>query len=197
MLEPTSFEELIRRVRAGDQDAAAELVQRYEPAIRRAVRFRLTDARLGRVLDSMDICQSVFASFFVRTAAGQFDIDQPEQLMKLLVAIARNKLAKQVQCQQRHRRDYRRVQDGEVDEGQFVADDGSPSQIVAAQELLSKADRLLSDDERKLREMRKEGLDWAAIAEQLGSSPEALRKKLARAMDRVAHDLDLDDYNHE
>ena len=145
----------------------------------------------------MDICQSVFASFFVRTAAGQFDIDQPEQLMKLLVAIARNKLAKQVQSQQRHRRDYRRVQDGEVDEGQFVADDGSPSQIVAAQELLSKADRLLSDDERKLREMRKEGLDWAAIAEQLGSSPEALRKKLARAMDRVAHDLDLDDYTHE
>ena len=197
MSETASFDELIRRVRAGDQDAAAELVQRYEPTIRRAVRFRLTDARLGRVLDSMDICQSVFASFFVRTAAGQFDIDQPKQLMKLLVAIAHNKLAKQVQSQQRHRRDYRRVQDGKVDEGQFVADDGSPSQIVAGQELLLKADRLLSEDELKLRELRKEGLDWAAIAEQLGSSPEALRKKLARAMDRVAHELDLDDYCHE
>ena len=75
MSEQTSFEDLIRRVRAGDQDAAADLVKRYEPAIRRAVRFRLTDTRLMRVLDSMDICQSVFASFFVRTANGQFDIE--------------------------------------------------------------------------------------------------------------------------
>jgi RNA polymerase sigma factor (sigma-70 family) len=197
MSEPMSFDELIRRVRAGDQDAATELVQRYEPAIRRAVRFRLADSRLVRVFDSMDICQSVFASFFVRTAAGQFDLEQPDQLLKLLVAIARNKLARQVHNQQRQCRDYRRVEGGELDEGQFADADASPSQIVAGEELLQKADRLLSDEERRLREMRKDGLDWAAIAEQLGSSPEALRKKLARAMDRVAHELDLDDYCHE
>jgi RNA polymerase sigma factor (sigma-70 family) len=197
MSEPMSFDELIRRVRAGDQDAATELVQRYEPAIRRAVRFRLADSRLVRVFDSMDICQSVFASFFVRTAAGQFDLEQPDQLLKLLVAIARNKLARQVHNQQRQCRDYRRVEGGELDEGQFADADASPSQIVAGEELLQKADRLLSEEERKLREMRKDGLDWAAIAEQLGSSPEALRKKLARAMDRVAHELDLDDYCHE
>ena len=197
MPEPTSFDELIRRVRAGEQDAATELVRRYEGSIRRAVRFRLADSRLVRVLDSMDICQSVFASFFVRTAAGQFDIEQPEQLVKLLVAIARNKLAKQVLRQQRQCRDYRRVQPGEIDAEQLADDDPTPSQIVAGEELLRKADRLLSDEERQLRELRKEGLDWAAIAEQLGSSPEALRKKLARAMDRVAHELDLDDYCHE
>jgi hypothetical protein len=40
------FRELIRRVRAGDQDAAAELVRQYEPTIRRVVRVRLTDTRL-------------------------------------------------------------------------------------------------------------------------------------------------------
>lgn len=197
MSEPSSFEDLICRVRAGDQDAATELVQRYEPSIRRAVRFRLADSRLVRLFDSMDICQSVFASFFVRTAAGQFDIDKPEQLLKLLVAIARNKLAKQVHGQQRQCRDYRRLDGGEIDEGQFVAADANPSQIVSGQELLLKADRLLSDEERQLRELRKEGLDWSAIAEQVGGSPEALRKKLARALDRVAHELDLDDYSHE
>ena len=43
MSEGLSFEELLRRVRAGDQAAARELVQRYEPTIRRAVRFRLSD----------------------------------------------------------------------------------------------------------------------------------------------------------
>ncbi len=46
-------------------------------------------------------------------------------------------------------------------------------------------------------ELRKEGLEWTAIAERLGGTAEALRKKLARAVDRVAHQLHLDDYCHE
>jgi hypothetical protein len=68
MPEPPAHDELIRRIRAWDQDAAAELIRRYEPAIRRAVRVRLADARLGNLLESMDICQSVLKSFFVRAS---------------------------------------------------------------------------------------------------------------------------------
>src|SRR5436305_3757208 len=105
----TTFEELIQRVRAGDQDAAGELVRRYEPAIRRAVHFRLGDAHLGGMLDSMDICQSVLASFFVRAASGQYDLQEPEHLLKLLVAMARNKLKFQARKQRAQRRDHRRV----------------------------------------------------------------------------------------
>src|SRR5437588_7544445 len=95
MSDNPSFADFIRRIRAGDQEAAANLVRQYEPTIRRVVRFRLVDARLGAVLDSMDICQSVLASFFVRTASGQFELDGPEDLVKLLVTMARNKLASQ------------------------------------------------------------------------------------------------------
>jgi RNA polymerase sigma-70 factor (ECF subfamily) len=192
-----SFQALLLRVRAGDPEAARLLVQRYEPAIRRAVRFRLADSRLARMLDSMDICQSVLASFFVRTAAGQYDIEQPEQLLKLLVAMARHKLARRVRAEKRQRRDYRRVQAAELDEGGLAAAESSPSQHVAGQELLREADRLLSAEERQLVEMRKAGLEWSAIARQLGGTPEALRKQLARAADRVAHQLHLDDYCHE
>src|SRR5438552_17566387 len=130
MSESDPFQELLDRVRSGDQEAARELVQRYEPAIRRAARVRLGDARLARRLDSMDICQSVLASFFVRVAAGQFDLERPEQLLSLLVAMARNKLATQSRTQGRQRRDFRRVQSAGPDELQFVADDPSPSQQV-------------------------------------------------------------------
>jgi len=77
MTEAPAFEELIRRIRAGDQDAAAVLVKHYEPAIRRAVRFRLADSRLGTLLESMDICQSVMASFFIRAASGQYELQTP------------------------------------------------------------------------------------------------------------------------
>jgi hypothetical protein len=67
---------LFRRVRAWDQETAAELVCRSETAIRRAVRFRLADARPGNLLDSLDICQSVLRSLFVRAARSQYDLER-------------------------------------------------------------------------------------------------------------------------
>ena len=40
----------------------------------------------------MDICQSVLGSFFVRAATGQYKLETPEHLLKLLTTMARNKL---------------------------------------------------------------------------------------------------------
>src|SRR5579885_2113346 len=109
MSDASDFHDLIRRVRAGDEAAAAELVRRYEPAIRRAVRIRLADTRLARAFDSMDVCQSVLASFFVRAALGQYELDAPEQLLKLLATMARHKLADQVDRERAECRDNRRL----------------------------------------------------------------------------------------
>ncbi len=39
----------------------------------REVRLHLEDSRLSRSLDSVDVSQSVLASFFVRAAAGEYD----------------------------------------------------------------------------------------------------------------------------
>ena len=62
MDEPNTFADFVRRIRAGDERAAAELLRHYEPFIRREVRFRLQDRRLQRVFDSQDICQLVLAN---------------------------------------------------------------------------------------------------------------------------------------
>src|SRR4051812_2155900 len=110
MPDPSPFAEFVARVRAGDARAAEELVRRYEPLIRREVRLHLEDRRLGRVFDSMDVCQSVLKSFFVRTAAGQFDLDDPTQLVRLLVTMTRNKLASEARRQHRQKRDNRRAE---------------------------------------------------------------------------------------
>ena len=79
-----SFMNFLDRVRAGDQRAAEELVRMYEPEIRREVRLRMRDPRLRRDFDSVDICQSVLGSFFVRASLGQYDLQKPEDLIKLL-----------------------------------------------------------------------------------------------------------------
>ena len=88
----SSFTDLLQRVRAGDERAAEELFHSYEAQIRRVVRVRLTDPGLRRQLDSVDICQSVMADFFVRVALGRFELETADQLIKLLATMARNKL---------------------------------------------------------------------------------------------------------
>jgi RNA polymerase sigma factor (sigma-70 family) len=192
-LKADDFESLIRRVREGDERAAEDLVRRYEPAIRRAARVRLLDTRLNRLLDSMDICQSVLMSFFVRAASGQYELETPGQLLTLLATMARNKLASQARRQFTHRRDRRRDDGGGDEVGRFVAPGPSPSVQVAARDLLREVRSRLSPEERRLVELRDEGREWSSVAEEVGGTPESLRKKLVRAIDRVAADLGLDD----
>jgi RNA polymerase sigma-70 factor (ECF subfamily) len=190
-LESTSFRDLIRLVRAKDQAAAAELVRRYEPTIRRVARVRLASARLQNAFDSMDICQSVFGSFFVRAALGQYEIETPEELLRLLVSMSRKKVIDQVRKAGAARRDRRRLQAGPPDEFQCVCPNPTPSQQVAADELLREFHLRMTPVERFLAEQRAQGRDWAQIAEEMGGSAEALRKQLARAIDRVSQELNL------
>jgi RNA polymerase sigma-70 factor (ECF subfamily) len=191
MAEQATFEELIRRVRSGDDGAAAELVRRYEPTIRCVARVRLVDDRLRRFFDSTDICQSVLASFFVRAALGQYDLATPDQLLRLLVSMCRRKVAIHAREAGAARRDYRRAVPGDP-VGHLAARDPSPSEQVALGELVGEFRKRLTEEERRLAEQRAAGLDWKQIAAQRGESPEALRKQLTRAVDRVADELGLE-----
>jgi RNA polymerase sigma factor (sigma-70 family) len=192
--EPTT-RELLDRIRAGDGAAAADLVRRYEPEIRRAIRVKLTDPRLRRLLDSLDVCQSVLGNFFVRVAAGQFDLDNPQQLLALLVTMARNKVLDHARRQQADRRDQRRL-GGPLALEQVAGREANPSRIVAGRELLEMVQVRLSAEERDLAEQRAQGRDWAALAAERGVSAEALRKRLTRALDRVAQELGLAEDDH-
>jgi RNA polymerase sigma-70 factor (ECF subfamily) len=198
MSDSPSFAQFVERIRAGDEQAAAELVKRYEPLIRREVRMHLEDRRLSRLFDSMDICQSVLASFFVRTAAGQYDLEQPGQLVKLLVSMTRNKLASAARKQHRQRRDQRRAAaDGGEALAQVAGAGPTPSQYVADQDLLQRFRQGLSDEERSLADLRAEGLGWADVAQRLGGTAQARRMQLTRAVERVARELGLDESVYE
>jgi RNA polymerase sigma-70 factor (ECF subfamily) len=192
MAEEASFSDLINRVRSGDEHAAAELVRRYEPAIRRVVRFRLAPS-LRRFCDSVDICQAVLGKFFVYAANGELELETPEHLMNLLAAMARNEVLKEARKQRAARRDHRRDTGGAVEEREVAAAGETPSQEVAARELLHEVRRRLTGEERRLAELRSAGHDWAAVAAEVGGSPEALRKQLTRAVARAMRQLGLDE----
>ena len=155
MSDHTVFAGFMQRIRSGDEQAARELVERYEPVIRREVKMRLRDPRLYRRVDSADICQSVLASFFMRAAAGQYDLDQPDQLLRLLVVMTRHKLSKQARRHRAEKRDYRQAED--LDRASLEAEPGAeptPSRLVAGRELLETFRARLSEEERMLADLR-------------------------------------------
>src|ERR1700756_3172415 len=139
------FSELIERIRTGDEQAATELVRRYEPEIRREVRFLLRDPFLRRAFDSMDICQSVMGSFFLRAALGEYDLGRPQGLVRLLISMTRNKVVDATRRQRAQRRDHRRSTSLEAVD--LAAATPSPSQVVEGRELLAAFRGRLSAEE--------------------------------------------------
>jgi RNA polymerase sigma-70 factor (ECF subfamily) len=185
-----SFAAFLERLRSGDERAAEELVRQFEPVIRREVRMHLHDPGLYRVLDSMDVCQSVMASFFVRAAAGQYDLNQPKDLLALLVRMARNKVASQA------RKARCRPAAGIADDlllGEVAGPGAGPAQVAAGRDLLRQVLKRLPAAERRLAELRAQGRTWPEISTEVGTSPEACRKQLSRALDDVVRDLGLEE----
>jgi DNA-directed RNA polymerase specialized sigma24 family protein len=194
MCEPTGFLDLIRLARCGDEDAAAKLTREFEPFLRRFVRFRMRSRsdhhRLRPELDSADICQSILKSLFVGLRRGRFELNQPEQLHKLLSAMVRLKVANRAR---RLNVTLREVLEEDATRQQADAGSG-PEKAVDDKELLDMILKQFSPDELDLLIRRLDDQAWPAIAKVVGGTAEALRKKLARAVERVRdhpalHDL--------
>jgi RNA polymerase sigma-70 factor (ECF subfamily) len=197
MADQNNFLDFVRRIRAGDEEAAREVVRQYESVIRLEVRRRFSDPSLNRLFDSMDICQSVLCSFFVRAAAGQYELDKPEQLTKLLVSMARKKLAFQTRKEHSQRRDSRRTVSADTGTRETITDQPGPECHAAMQDLLRAFRERLTAAERQLADLRVQGHTWPEIAARLGGTPQARRRQLDRALDRAARELRLEEVANE
>jgi RNA polymerase sigma factor (sigma-70 family) len=181
------FRELVERFRAGDRQAAAELLRRYEPQVRRLIRVRLTDPQLRRVVDSADIFQSVIFSCLVKVSEGRYDPQEPGELLRLLARMVSHKIIDHA----RKASNRRAEPGGAVLLDGLEAGEESPSAALAFREMLEKVTGLLTPEELRLARLRAEGRSWAQVAAEVGGEPEALRKKLERALRRVRERLGL------
>jgi RNA polymerase sigma-70 factor (ECF subfamily) len=184
--EEQQFLDLVGRVRAGDEEAAAELVRAYQPEVRRLVRVRLERLGLQHLLDSVDVCQSVLGAFFARVPSAEWDLATPRHLLKLLVTMALNK----VRDHARRQRVGALPRPGGEEALALLADPApGPVRALAARDFLAVVRDRLSDEERYLADERAGGREWGDLAGELGSTPDALRKRLARALARVTGDM--------
>jgi RNA polymerase sigma factor (sigma-70 family) len=190
------LKELLTLIRSGDGAAAAEFFQTYQPHVRRFVRARMRVARLRRVSDSSDLCQAVLASVLVRAAVGHYEVADSEEMKKLLAKIAANKVADLARKPEFRNPPVPIFAPGN-DGVEPVSAGSSPVSQVALLELIQKADQLLSDRERPIAELRKEGLTWEEVGRRMNMSADAVRKILDRAVKRITLALGLEERTDE
>jgi RNA polymerase sigma factor (sigma-70 family) len=181
--------ELLTRVREGDEEAARLLVQRYESAIRIAVRTNLSDPRLRRQFDSLDVCQSVLASFFFHLSSGSYDLSVPAQLSALLTKMAQNKVRMRARDQFRQRRDVRRLSHIDIENVKIRGCQAGPDEAVDDEDLLQHALQKMPPEIRVIADRRMAGESWLEIADAIGGTSDGRRKQFERAILPIAQSL--------
>lgn len=83
----------MRRFQSGEQDAATALYQRYAGRLEKLA-LRNTGNDLAVRFDSEDVVQSVFRTFFRRVQGGAYNLPEGEELWRLLLVLALNKIRK-------------------------------------------------------------------------------------------------------
>lgn len=180
------FAALAARVRAGDDDALAELVRRYESKVRTVARSLLGPV-LRRHLDSVDVAQSVHLVLLNGLRDDRFTLEGEGALVALLVTLVRRKVA-------RHWRRVRREEDGAGIEKPNAQPDAAPDAALRLREGLDRIWPSLTDTERQLVDLRLLGHSTAEAAAEMGVAANVLRVTLARLRARLRESGLLEDW---
>jgi RNA polymerase sigma factor (sigma-70 family) len=178
------LEHLLDRVRAGDREATEEFVRRYQDHIRRIARIRLTDPRMTRLVESMDICQSVLMKLIRRLSRPDLPPLDADGLRGFINQTTRN-----------HFEDIRRglkasgldLIAGEVDLDALPGSRGTPdaAEQTANREQATLAYARLDDKEKQLVDLvLAHSYKWKVIGRMTGMRPDAVRMAYARLVNR-------------
>lgn len=180
---------LLRRYRLGHEDAATELYLRYAHRLR-ALAVAKTSPELARRVDADEIVQSVFGSFFRGASNGFYDVPVGEELWKLFLVIALNKIRAKGNFHTAARRDVRRTADGELLAEQ--THDQDTAELGFLQLTVDEALEQLSPQQKEMVNLRIEGYEVAEIAEKTGRSKRTVERMLQEARTRLTSFLDGD-----
>lgn len=170
--------QLLDRLQAGDEEAAAEVFHRYVERLTALARSRLSQ-RLAARLDADDVVMSAYRSFFVRAREGAFALGAGGDLWRLLVEITLHKLYRQAAHHSAKKRSVAREASQPDGRPQRVAAPEPTADLaVAAAEELGLAMRELSANARAALELRLQGHDLNEIARQLRCSERTVRRWL-------------------
>jgi RNA polymerase sigma-70 factor (ECF subfamily) len=184
----TEFAQLMQRVRAGDPRAAQEVFDRYSEPIRRVVR-RYLHQRLRTQYDSVDLLQTVWASFF-QVPPERYTFETPEALIGFLSQMACNK-AVDVFRRQLMTGKYNANRQVSLNEpaheleNVLPARQPTPSQLAIAEEHWERIIRGQPPRVRQVLEMLRGGHTQREVADRFGLHPKTIHRLLEKLLPRV------------
>jgi RNA polymerase sigma factor (sigma-70 family) len=172
----------IDALKAGDDDAAAQLWRRYFDELVRIARSRL-GAAARAAADEEDVALSAFHSLCAGAAENRFSrLDGRDDLWRLLVTITVRKALDQLQHQRRQKRGGGRVlREADLAGGleQIVQTAPTPEVAALLDEQYQRLFACLADDSlRRVAALRLEGYTGDEIADRLGCNRRTVTRKL-------------------
>jgi RNA polymerase sigma-70 factor (ECF subfamily) len=182
-IDPTPDEKLVEQCRTGNEAAASELFNRYVSRLMGVARNRLGE-RMNSRLDPEDVVQSVFRTFFTRLKQDQFEIEDGNDLSKLLVRITLHKTLRQIAYHRAARRDPgQETPQGELSRNdilQVMTKEPTPETVVTFIDQLEHFLGKLEPDEQQIVTLRLQGHSSEDIAKELNSYDRKVRRVLER-----------------
>lgn len=194
-----SVTQWIQQLKAGDEQAARRLADRYYNRL-----VTLARRQLGRVprrvSDEDDVAQSVLYRLCAGADQGRFPrLTDRNDLWALLLSITRGKVADHVRRETRLKRGGGEVRgesvweqggDAEATAGQAIDRELTPEFLVQMQEEHERLMNLLTDPaQRQIAEWRLEGCRNEEIAQRLGVSIKTVERKLRFIRERWKGEL--------
>jgi len=192
---PDDDQGLLDRFQNGDQEAATSIYKRYVHRLLGLVRAQ-TSSQLAAREEAVDIVQSVFRTFFRRAVRGEYHVPEGDELWKLFLVIAVNKIRSKAEYYTAAKRDMRRTVGGEeVDrfEGRSAEEEACQTLKMVVDDLLATLSPL---DQRVIR-LRIEGCEVNEIAEQVARSKRSVERVLQGFRQLLSSQLRDDDENDQ
>ncbi len=186
---------LLVRLQRGQEDAATQLYLRYADRLR-ALAVRQTADDLKARVDPDDIVQSVFRTFFRRASEGHYQVPDGEELWKLFLVIALNKIRTVGAWHHAAKRDARKTAGGDIlqDAGEAAKEpDQTPLTILnlVIEELLD----ALPPSAKEIVTQRIAGHEVSEIALNVGRSKRSVERVLQEFREKLG--ASLVDEHHE
>lgn len=167
--------ELVNQWRAGDQDAATELYNRYQNRLMMLVSGHLND-KMRRRVDPDELVQSIMKSAFRVTSEKDIGCLDESGFWKWLVTVALNKTFKRIDRETAGKRDPKREAGGDTVLGERILREPTPDDVAQVSELLQKLLANLTDVQGKILLGKLDGQSQSEIAEQLGVSTKTVQR---------------------
>lgn len=187
------FEQLIQKLKAGDQQAASELFHHYSRRL-----IVLARRKLGAVAlksDPESVVQSVFCSFFQRQQEGRLEVINWQSLWGLLSTITLRKCGHKVEHWLAARRDIGREQspnllsDDSWATWEAIAREPDAAEAAIFNETLEQLQKLLSPRDLQVFQLRLENLDVPEIARRLETSERTIRRSLEGIEEKIENQI--------